>query len=204
MFDEIIKNLSDIGLVLILFIAIVIFYLCFRTKTAIYYITPSLTNPEFARETREILAHSGVKHSIAETDDPSNADIVIELVSREEMEKESSKVEYYPGTKKRIYFSYTWQRPKPYIAIDAVNWTYGVPESGLSIEEYRKYVIQHEFMHALGYDHRPCNARTAPNGVCPVLYQATRGCPPGFKCGSEITQFDYEKKLDDPYFTLST
>jgi hypothetical protein len=52
----------------------------------------------------------------------------------------------------------------------------------------------------LGFDHQPCNNDTAPNGICPVLYQSTRGCPTGFKCGYEVTKFDYNKKIKGSYF----
>lgn len=174
-----------------------------KSKDITYYVVPSITNPEFARETREILTHSDIsnKYSIREVSDLEYADIVIELRSRASLTKDHSKIEYYPGTNKQIRFSFTWQRPKPYVAIDDINWTYGVDESGLSLKEYRKYVIQHEFMHALGFDHQPCNAETAKNGRCPVLYQATRGPPPGFKAGYEVTDVDYTKKLENPYFT---
>ncbi len=163
---------------------------------------PSATNPEFQSETREIIRNSNMntKYSIHEVGSRDLADVTIELRSRDSLTADHSKVEYYPGTNKRIRFSFTWQRPKPYVAIDDVNWTYGVDESGLSVKDYRKYVIQHEFMHALGYDHQPCNADTAKNGVCPILFQATRGPPVGFKSGYEVTDIDYTKKLENPYF----
>ncbi len=173
-----------------------------KEQNITYYIHTSLSNPEFKQETRGILKNSAINHKykIKEVNDPNAADIVIELRSRVSLNVDHNKPEYYPGTNKQIRFSFTWQRPKPYIAIDDINWTYGVAESGLSIDEYRKYVIQHEFMHALGYDHQPCNNETASHGRCPVLYQATRGPPKGFKAGYEVTPIDYTKKLDNPYF----
>ena len=50
-------------------------------------------------------------------------------------------------------------------------------------------------MHALGYDHQPCNTTTATNGRCPIMYQSTIGCPEGFKCGYNISAADYTKRL---------
>ena len=168
-----------------------------------YYIVPSSTNLEFKPETRQILQTSliNTRYFIKETDNRDEADIVVELRSRDSLTKDHKKIEYYPGTNKQIRFSLTWQNPRPYIAIDDQNWTYGVPESNLSISDYRKYVIRHEFMHALGYDHQPCNSATAVNGVCPVLYQATRGAPRGFKCGTEVAPVDFTKKMPHPYIT---
>ncbi len=194
--------LSSLGNIILLIILGIVVYFALKQKVITYYIIPSDTNPEFTKETREILSRSSIndRYKIKEVPSRDQADITIELRSRASLTKEHGKPEYYPGTKKQIRFSFTWQRPKPYIAIDDVNWTYGVNESGLSIPEYRKYVIQHEFMHALGFDHQPCNKNTAPNGVCPVLYQSTRGPPKGFRCGYEVTDVDYTKKLKNPYF----
>lgn len=123
------------------------------------------------------------------------ADIHIFLVPRKEMEKMTTeKVErYVDGTK--ISFSWTYQYPKPRILIDAENWYYGVKQSGLSVPEYRQYVALHEFMHALGFDHQPCET-----DVCPVMYQATRGPPPGKKAGHNITSLDWTKKIPGHYF----
>ena len=195
--------LSDIGSILLLVLAGIILYFMLRDRSITYYIVPSLTNPEFTSETRTILTRSKItnRYTINEVTDKQLADIVIELRSRASLDKDHSKIEYYPGTDKPIRFSFTWQRPKPYIAIDDVNWTYGVKESGLTLKEYRQYVIRHEFMHALGFDHQPCNEKTAVNGVCPVLYQATRGPPYGFRSGYDATDIDYTKKLDNPYFS---
>ncbi len=205
------EDMSNLFYVLLFIIVVVVFYAAFterkytnRGNSIKYYIKPYPSNDNFLSETRHILNNSSINntHYIEETLDISNADIQIELVSRSNMAKmyNEDEIEYYPGTKERIWFSFTTQRPKPRIYIDEINWTYGVKQSGLSIRDYRKYVIQHEFMHALGYDHQPCNEKTAVNGVCPVLYQATRGCPVGFKCGYNVTLSDYDSKISGSYF----
>jgi hypothetical protein len=179
-------------------------------KTYTYYIKESDIDPNFKQETREIMKNSKInnKYSIKETNDQFNADIMLELVDRNKLTTYQSKPKYYPGTSKMIRYSLTWQqnlfypsaKPQPYCAIDSVNWLEGVPESGLTIRQYREYVIQHEFLHGLGYDHQECNANTAVNGVCPILYQSTVGCPKGFKCGYEVADIDYSKKIEGATF----
>jgi hypothetical protein len=161
-----------------------------------YFIKSS--NGDFIWETREILNNSSINqtHNIMEVLDEKNADITIELKPRHELIDMYKDEEYYPNTKKQIWYSFTQYGTKPIrIYIDDANWIYGVEESGLSHSEYKKYVIQHEFMHALGYDHQECNENTATNGICPIMYQATKGCPEGFQCGYNITKADYTKRL---------
>lgn len=200
---QIVDTLIDVLKLFILFIFCALLYCAFTpTATAItYYITPSDTNPEFKPETRRILQTSSInaRYNIQEVDDPIYADITLELRDTSSLDAFHLIPEYYPNTQKQIRFSLTWQIPKPYIAIDKNNWTNGVPESKLSLQEYRNYVIRHEFMHGLGFNHQPCNANTVINGVCPVLYQATRGPPDGYKCGQDAIPIDFTKKLPNAY-----
>jgi hypothetical protein len=194
-----IPNMDFVDLILLALAGIILYFLLKYPVYITYFIKSN--NSDFIRETRKILKESSInnRYKIKEVFDET-ADIVIELRTRESLMDVSDKIEYYPGTKKQIFFSYTWQFPKPYIAIDETNWFMGVPESGLSLENYRKYVIQHEFLHALGFDHQPCDETTAVNGICPILYQSTRGCPPGFKCGYDVTDADYTKRIKKTYF----
>ena len=198
---ELIITLSDIVKLLFLIIAGALIYLILMPTYITYYIVPSDTNVEFKPETRQILQTSAInkRYNIKEVQDKNQADIVIELRDRSSLDEHHRIPEYYPGTQKQIRFSLTWQAPKPYIAVDKDNWTYGVPESKLSLQEYRNYVIRHEFMHGLGFDHQPCDASTAVNGVCPVLYQATRGAPSEFKCGQDVLNADFTKKIPGAY-----
>jgi hypothetical protein len=169
-----------------------------KNKVHKYYVYSSDLDTGFVSQVGKILSESLINktHKLEQVFDKKDADTTIRLVPREEMERLSSgKVEYYPGTKKRIFFSWTYTHETPRrILIDANNWN-GVPESGLSVSDYRLYVIRHEMMHALGYDHVKCDETTAPDGICPVLFQSTRGCPNGFKCGYEVKPADYSKKL---------
>ena len=206
---DLLKQLGEFLYVILFIIAVVLFYSLINRKynnngkSIKYYIKPSNKDIHFRWETSQILKNSSINstHDIDETLNYDDADILIELTPRNEMEKMFyKKIEFYPGTNDRIWFSFTTQRPKPSIFIDEVNWMYGVKQSGMTLSEYRKYIIQHEFMHALGYDHQPCDENTAPDGICPVLYQATRGCPKGFKCGFDVTKYDYNKKIKKSYF----
>jgi hypothetical protein len=84
---------------------------------------------------------------------------------------------------------------RPVVWLNADNWYRGVPRSKLSISEYRKYVVEHELGHALGQDHVECNEYTAINGVCPVMYQSTRGCA-NYKCGiAPVYPVDLSKRI---------
>ncbi len=183
------------------------------STTYTYYLDPisNEVDDNFISETRKILTNSSIndRFDIVEVDRPNKNSIIIKLLSREEMieirNKDGGKTEYYLDdngneTDKNIFFSWTYQKPQPTILIDGNNWKYGIEESGLSLDEYKLYVIQHEFLHALGFDHQPCNEKTAVNGRCPILYQSTRGCPKGFACGYEVTEFDYNKKISGSYF----
>lgn len=192
----------DIAEILLCVVAAFVIYFIFYRREITYFIEPSNIDVSFAAQASSIMNNSPIRksHNIKQVFDRNAADIQIMLAHRDELVRRANKVEYYPGTQKRIYFSYTWQSPKPHVKIDHLNWLNGVAESRLTLQQYRQYVIQHEFMHALGYDHQPCNAETASNGVCPILYQSTRGCPAGFKCGYQVTQADYGKKLHNAYF----
>jgi len=101
-----------------------------------------------------------------------------------------------------IRFSYTHYLGKDLgkeneivINIDLENYK-GNNGSGMSKEDYEEYVITHEFMHALGYDHQVCNEENSCNGTCPVMYQSTRGCPKGFECGKLPIEQDFSSPID--------
>lgn len=87
----------------------------------------------------------------------------------------------------RIYFSTTWvDRTPVLILLDPLNYWYGVPRSGLSVQQYRQYLIHHEFGHAWGRDHLRCQ----PGATCPILYQMTRGVPPSAQPSYRVTPRD--------------
>ena len=64
------------------------------------------------------------------------------------------------------------------VMINLARWMEGAAPSGLSLADYRHYVISHEVGHALGHGHVDCPAAGAP---APVMVQQTislEGCTP--------------------------
>lgn len=146
--------------------------------------------PSFEKEYKHILSSNKEINERYELQfvNPIDADIFIHLVPRKNMEKmHTGKIETYKDGS-RIWFSWTYKFDKPRIFIDQTNWFEGVEKSGLKVPQYRQYVALHEFMHALGFDHQPCETK-----VCPIMYQATRGPPKGKKAGYNITPLDWTK-----------
>lgn len=90
---------------------------------------------------------------------------------------------------KKVYFSATYiDKDPPVVLFDPYNYKYGVKKSGLSVSQYREYVINHETGHALGLDHLRCN----PGEICPVMYQMTKGIPRNSTPNSRVTQRDQQ------------
>lgn len=58
------------------------------------------------------------------------------------------------------------------VVINAKRWFYGAEPFNRPLREYRRYVINHEVGHALGYGHQAC---PEPGGVAPVMLQQTLG-----------------------------
>lgn len=166
---------------------------------------------EFETQSREILRNSGWNEKHAIKEDPIGGQITIKLVPAAEMDKKRH-ITDKDDNGEIIRFSYTYQTPNepPLIEIDELNWKNGVPRSKMSLKEYREYVINHEFGHALGYDHQECpnlpssssdsspfslprssssSNSHSPSESCPVMYQSTRGHKTR-RCGYKVTRFD--------------
>ena len=167
-------------------------------KEFTYKIHNSDLDPNFAKKASDIIKASrwNISHNIREISNDSQEipRINVYLVERSFLDQYHDGKDFYPDGRP-IRFSITLTNTHPEVFIDGNNWLYGVKDSGLTLEQYKQYVVLHEFGHALGYDHQPCNPSTAENGVCPVLYQSTRGCPKGYKCGYQIIDADYTNLL---------
>ena len=167
-------------------------------KEFTYKIHNSDLDPNFAKKASDIIKASrwNISHNIREISNDSQEvpRINVYLVERSFLDQYHDGKDFYPDGRP-IRFSITLTNSHPEVFIDGNNWLYGVKDSGLTLEQYKQYVVLHEFGHALGYDHQPCNQSTAENGVCPVLYQSTRGCPKGYKCGYQIIDADYTNLL---------
>jgi hypothetical protein len=184
-------------MLIILIILIVGLYFFLTKKTIKYYIEPSSLDPNFVNTVNYIICNSNInkKYTLQFSKVYDNADIIIKLMHRDNINKiigPNYEAKFYPSGKK-INFSYTWYTPKlSTIGIDHLNWLNGVPESQLDLDSYRNYVIQHELMHGLGYDHQECDLITK---TCPIMYQATKGLPEGYRYINKITSVDYNNKI---------
>ena len=58
------------------------------------------------------------------------------------------------------------------VVLNAWRWINGANAYSGDVADYRKYMINHEFGHALGNSHRSCPAAGAP---APVMVQQTKG-----------------------------
>jgi len=102
--------------------------------------------------------------SFARIDDETAADIVITLASPATTELLCGELPT------RGYTSCGRGRP---VNINGARWVESSTpfrDAGGSIEEYRRYVINHEVGHSLGHPHEPC---LAPGSPAPVMMQQT-------------------------------
>lgn len=185
---DIIKN----SMILILIVVVILFIVIYRytNNHVTYYVYPSKYDVTFPEQVAKIISNTDwYGYKIKRVLEKDLADIKIKLSDKKELDKWHNTPEYYPSGR-QIRFSITTQSiwNKPCVFIDKDNWLNGVPESGLSLDNYRKYVVRHEFMHALGFDHQPCIA--GKDKICSVMYQSTRGCPNGTQCGYEVKKED--------------
>ena len=67
---------------------------------------------------------------------------------------------------------YTSCRNGDRVVINVARWVKGVPRYGASLTTYRRYVVNHEVGHRLGYGHERCPGRGRP---APVMQQQTLG-----------------------------
>jgi predicted Zn-dependent protease len=163
-------------LIIVLIILIVFLFTGVRRMSKTYYIISSNLDPFFEQSTEEIIRSNQIwknhGYKLTRVNNVKEADFTIALVPRKSLNKPYGKKEYYPDGRE-IRFSKTVDHKT--ILIDDVNWIKGVPDSGLSLYDYRQYVILHEVGHALGFTHRHCNHSVN----CPIMYQMTRGVPKG-------------------------
>lgn len=177
-----------------------------KNEPLFYYIEQNPNVPEFKAQANDILQKSGWNniYNLQLTDDPSKTYISIALVPTETLAvyKDDSD-NNYDSDGRKLNYSITSQSRfiKPIILIDSDNWKFGVKRSGLTLDQYREYVITHEFGHALGFDHQKCVKSTiGKDGRCPVMNQSTRGCK-DFPCGYQVNpESDTKIRIGDSYF----
>lgn len=70
--------------------------------------------------------------------------------------------------------------------LNAERWFHGSHKSGLSLEDYRQYMVTHEMGHILGKEHESCPCKGCR---APVMMQQTLGigeCRPNTKVSQKI------------------
>lgn len=170
-----------------------------------YYVFDSNSDKDFKNIATSIIQNSGwnEKYNLKPVDSPEQAYISVYQVPTETLAKYTNKTDNnYDSDGRRMNFSIASQSRwhKPVILIDADNWKFGVKRSGLTLDQYREYVVTHEFGHALGFDHIKCTEKTiGKNGRCPVMNQSTRGCK-DFLCGYQVNENDFINKINGSYF----
>jgi uncharacterized protein DUF3152 len=87
-----------------------------------------------------------------------------------------------PGTRDDVcagaHDLYTNCRNGARVVINIARWMLGVPHITTPLDEYRRYIINHETGHRLGYGHELC---PGPGQPAPVMQQQTlglHGCTP--------------------------
>lgn len=171
-----------------------------------YYIEPNVTYPTFRDETHNIIQNSGWNkmYNLQLSEDSKKSLIFINLVPTETLSSYKDENDNnFDIDGRKLNYSITSQSrfSHPLILIDSDNWKFGVKRSSLTLDQYKEYVITHEFGHALGFDHQKCDQNSLDKeGRCPVMNQSTRGCKE-FLCGFRVNlDIDLKNRIKESFF----
>jgi hypothetical protein len=159
------------------------------------------THSKFVETTEDILNKSHINKfvDIYRVDNKRKADIIIRLVSREDCIEliKKSKVVSMEDVKDNKFFSWVeYLKPKPEVNIDYEKWLNGSEiDYGISLKNYRKTLIQHEFLHALGYAHVNCNVNTKTGNKCPLMFGPSVTYKKNHIHNHEVSEIDFSERL---------
>lgn len=164
-----------------------------------YYIDSKFE--DFKDEAENILSKSRIQEfvDIFRVYSLKKADIILRLVDREDAIEliKKSKVVGIEDIKNNTFFSWVeYTKNQPEVNIDYEKWTFGSEiKYGLSLKDYRKTLIQHEFLHALGYAHVNCNKCTKVGNVCPLMFGPSKTYKAGHIHNTEVSDVDFTERL---------
>ena len=85
------------------------------------------------------------------------------------------------------------------VFINSSRWFNGSKPSKLRLNDYRKYLINHEVFHALGGGHNVCKE----NQICGVSHQQTLGIPKNSKPNPWPKNFEQKQLEKTPFIFIS-
>jgi hypothetical protein len=65
-----------------------------------------------------------------------------------------------------------------HIVLNAKRWVFGAETYGTDVGNYRRYLVNHEFGHALGYQHTLCAGQGQRAGIMMQQTKGLDGCRP--------------------------
>lgn len=156
---------------------------------------------KFVQTTEDTLNKSRINDyvDIYRVNSKREADIIIRLVTREEAIEliKKSKIVSMEDVKDNKFFSWVeYLKAKPEVNIDYEKWLKGSEINyGISLKKYRETLIQHEFLHALGYAHVNCNVNTKLGNKCPLMFGPATTYKKNHIHNHEVTAIDFSERL---------
>jgi hypothetical protein len=169
-----------------------------KSKTYYSYFIDS-DHLKFVQTTEDTLKKSQINDfiDIYRVNSKREADILIRLVSREEAIELIKKSKIVSIEDNNTFFSWVeYLKAKPEVNIYYEKWMKGSEiDYGISVKKYRETLIQHEFLHALGYAHVKCNVNTKSGNKCPLMFGPVTTYKKNHIQNHEVTAIDFSQRL---------